>query len=426
MAADYLDFDLSIWSEGGKYYAKVIDSPSGTSEKVALRPLFPNQSASEVLLRVENAVLRARGRRGGPVSKEAKVLQEFGREVFNVVFRDASQIASQFASSLNMVQQKRAEGEVEGLRLKLRIEPPELALLPWEYVYDEAKRQHLCLQQRSPLVRFLDVAEPSTALEVKGPVNILGMIANPGGEWELLDTEKERGRIDAAIAPLQEEGRVNFRWVEGDTSERLMDMMQQGPWHVFHFIGHGGVYQPAGEGALDADEPAEGFIVLADGQGGAEEVSATDLSLMLQEGGSLRLAVLNCCESARGDRASTFSSPGTALVRSGVPAVVAMQFPISDDAAIRFASRFYKSVVASEPIEKAITSARVEMHLKSDIEWGIPVLFTRSGTGRLFSVDYEPQPSAARPQPRSQVQKPLEGTRESARKELRRLFGFEL
>jgi CHAT domain-containing protein len=421
--AGYLDFDLSIWAEAGHYFAKVINSPCGPSETVSLRTPFPNTTPTELVLLLENAVLRSQGLHRGLMSKEEGILREFGDEMFKIVFREPHQIAMQFANSLNMVELQKHNG-VDGLRVKLRVEPPELAQLPWEYVYDELTKNYLCLRHRSPLVRFLEVAESTAALVVNGPLNILGMIANPGGEWALLDVDKERQRIDAAIAPLQERKEANFRWVQGHTSTNLLDMMQQESWHVFHFIGHGGIYRSsAASGGSGSDDDSNGFIVLGDGQGGAQEISATDLSLMLQGDGSLQLAVLNCCESGRGGGVKAYSSPGAALVRSGIPAVVAMQFPISDQAAIQFASRFYSSLASGYSVEKAVTAARVDMRLSSDLEWGIPVLFTRTVTGRMVPGARDRRVDSSIEETTTIVHDNFASKRQLAQQELRRLFG---
>ena len=55
-------------------------------------------------------------------------------DVFAAVFRNADQIASKFAASLEIVQSKPACG----LRMVFRVDPPELAMLPWEYMFDQA------------------------------------------------------------------------------------------------------------------------------------------------------------------------------------------------------------------------------------------------------------------------------------------------
>jgi len=422
----YADFDLSISCDDDTFYAKVIDSPAGQTPRQKIPAPFENLGPVELILRLENAVLSSVGDRRGRSSRGEAILKDFGRRVFNVIFRETPEIAVQFRSSLNMIANN---PEYEGLRVKLRIDSPELTQWPWEYVYDESKKNYLCLRQRSPLVRFLEVSEPSSQLEVDGTLNILGMIANPGGEWTALDTERERKIIDDAIAPLQEEGKVNFRWVPGETCDHLLDAIQKGSWHVFHFIGHGGVYE------YDEDEPMTGppgerdtgFIVLSDGAGGSVEISASNLKNILQ-GQSLRLVVLNCCEGARGGKKDAFSSTGASLVRSGIPAVVAMQFPISNVAATQFANGFYKSLATNDSLEKAITWARVRMSHTSNMEWGIPVLFTRISSGRLFTVRQAPAGNQSASivesaSTESSTAVPVPDQQEEARQRLRELFG---
>jgi CHAT domain-containing protein len=104
----------------------------------------------------------------------------------------------------------------------------------------------------------------------------------------------------------------------------------------------------------------------------------------------------------------------------GIPAVVAMQFPISDEAAINLSGAFYDRLAANWPLERALTHARKMMQQKSRTEWGIPVLFTRSGTGRLFS-SVRAATSPAKTGPYRDPQSSGSGT--DARRRLRDLFG---
>jgi hypothetical protein len=375
---DYLDFELSIWAQGNRYYARVTDSPAGPSESVALASFFENREKVEtLLLRVENAMLRGNGRVRGPLSIEEKTLQEFGHSVFDIVFRQAQPIALNYAQS----QEKAAKLKASGLRLSLRIQEPEVAQLPWEYLYDTAEREWLGLAYRSPIIRYLDGARADQPLLVEGPLNILAMIANPGGDWDPIDAERERRILDQAIGPHQKAGRINFCWVPGETEEDLLKAINKGSWHVFHFIGHGGLWKPQ---PGDTAAP-EGFIVLSDGLGGAREVRASTLKVRLSSRtGSLRLVVLNCCEGARGTADNGRASPAATLVRAGIAAVVAMQFPISDPAAVQLAGGFYDKLADGWPLEAALTFARQMIQVKSPTEWGIPALFTRAKTGQLF------------------------------------------
>jgi hypothetical protein len=98
--------------------------------------------------------------------------------------------------------------------------------------------------------------------------------------------------------------------------------------------------------------------------------------------------VLNACDGARGDEASRFSSTAAVLMRRGLPAVVAMQHPVSDDAAIEFSREFYGGLAGGLPVDGAVAEGRKAMSLLAGgaFEWGTPVLHMRSADGRLFDL----------------------------------------
>ena len=77
----------------------------------------------------------------------------------------------------------------------------------------------------------------------------------------------------------------------------------------------------------------------ADGKG--IRIDSERLRVLVQGKSRLRLVVLNSCLGTRGDEAQPFSSMAAGLVRSGIPAVIAMQFEISDHAAREIAETFY-------------------------------------------------------------------------------------
>jgi len=415
--ARYLDFDLEIWREGDQYKAEVRQSPAGPSERVLLKWPFDysDTERENLLLRLENAVLKGRGRRSGPASTEEKVLREFGAEVFRAVLKESESVGEKFRSSLDLVAR---DSDVAGLRVKLKVDPPELAALPWEYMFDESGRKdgsvpYLCLRNRSPILRFIGKKDAGGKVRTNGPLRILAMVANPGGEWARLDTEAERRSIDDAWKAISNAA-IELRWVPSGKLDDLQEMMLLGPWHIFHFIGHGGTDLYAD---TDGQMVSEGFVVMEDGAGGAAKVPAADLALMFEGERHLRLAVLNCCESGRG----TFSSAGAELVRSGVSAAIAMQYAITNGAAARFAGMFYKSLAAGLSVERALTEARRHVRTQSDVEWGIPVLFARSDSSLAFDLS----PATASPAPAAPAVKPTNASidRARAQEELRRLFG---
>ena len=119
---------------------------------------------------------------------------------------------------------------------------------------------------------------------------------------------------------------------------------------------------------------------------GRSPVSGDKLGMILHDFSSLRLAVLNACEGARAARTDPFAGVAGSLVQRDIPAVVAMQFEISDEAAIVFARGFYEPLAAGSPVDASLAAARLAMlaERSDDIEWGTPVLFMRVADGRIF------------------------------------------
>ena len=222
------------------------------------------------------------------------------------------------------------------------------------------------------------------------------MIASPS-DLDPLDVARERGRIAEALQGLQASGLVELTWLEGQTWRDLQHAMRGGPWHIFHFIGHGG-FDPRSE---------EGVLALADEQGKLSLMTATQMGHLLADHRSLRLALLNACEGARGDQRDLFSSTAATLARRGIPAVLAMQYEITDKAAIECTRSFYEALADGMPVDAAVSEARkaISLGIANTLEWGTPVLYMRTPDGALFEVAKK---SAARHRDAAARQKPHE------------------
>jgi hypothetical protein len=108
----------------------------------------------------------------------------------------------------------------------------------------------------------------------------------------------------------------------------------------------------------------------------------------LKDESTLRLAILNACEGARASRSDPFAGAAQSLVLKGIPAVIAMQFEVSDDAAITLAHGFYSALADGFPVDAALAEARKSVFARGNaVEWGTPVLYLRSPDGRIFNVD---------------------------------------
>ncbi|MBI3957585.1 MAG: CHAT domain-containing protein, partial [Chloroflexi bacterium] len=166
--------------------------------------------------------------------------------------------------------------------------------------------------------------------------------------------------------------------VEGATTAKINDAMKTFRPHVFHFIGHG-VY---------TDEQA--YLALEDDEGTARLISEREFSEIFASVNETRLAVLNACQSAT--TSSTVPLVGLApkLLQRQLSAVVAMQQPLTDRAALVFSRSFYRSLALGAPVDGAVSVARGDIYTEvgsEQIDWAIPVLFLRAQDGRLFRVE---------------------------------------
>ena len=388
----YVDFDLLIEpAEDHAYRARVLNSPVGETRPMTVRMPFSDLELENFLLKVGRP--RRQDTRG-EATPEASAVRDFGGRLFDAVFRD--EVRTALTSSIDQVEAQ----EDTGLRLRLRLSDcPELAELPWEYLYDRDTRRFLALSQWTPVVRYLEMSNPIRPLRVAPPLRILMMAASPT-DFPALDVVDEWNKTREALQGLLTSGRVELDRVPTGTLAALRDKLRDGEYHVFHFIGHGR-YDP---------NTQDGVVALEGPEGRAQLVSGADLGALLHDERSLRLALLNSCEGARGGLGDPYSGTAQSLVYQGIPAVVAMQFEITDSAAITFARSLYEAVAAGYPLDAAMGEARNAIREQPNpVEWATPVLYLRAPDGRIFDVPAtaqaappvrpEPEPTSTPPPP---------------------------
>jgi hypothetical protein len=366
---EYLNFDVEINPQSGGLYPVAARSRAGEARHLMRFP-FDDRSLETDLLRLQNALLRSARIYRGAQSPEEQTVQQFGQRLFEALL--AGDVRRLYDASSSQASQQR-----QGLRVRLRISAPELASLPWEFLYDPLQREYVCFLPDTVIVRYLEVAQPIPPFKVEPPLRVLAMIADPSDQARL-DIAAERQRLLNALAPLEQLGLLKLRWVEGQTVQDLHQALLQRDWHIFHFIGHG---------AFDPRQQ-EGVLALANERGNTHLLSATDLGRLLAQRPSLRLVVLNSCQGATGNRQDLFSSTAATLASKGIPAVLAMQYEISDQAAIDFTRGFYNSLAVGLPVDSAVTQARTAISVGAarTLEWVTPVLYLRTSSGKLFEV----------------------------------------
>jgi hypothetical protein len=374
----FLDFDLTFQRSANGYRVQA-DSPAGQAAVEFALP-FSDLEIENFLLRFGRARQPMR-RLGNPQIEAARA---FGGRLFDAAF--SGEVRSCLRSSLDDAQRQEA-----GLRIRLRLaDAPDLNDLPWEFLLHPALGRFLALSAETPLVRYLDLPERLRPLAVKPPLEVLTVISSPT-DCPQLDVEAEWRKLQESLAELEERGLLILRRLESPTLTHLQRWLRRQTCHILHFIGHGG-FNPKTE---------DGLLLFTDENARGREVTGQTLGTLLHDHRPLRLAVLNACEGARTSRTDPFAGVAQSLVQQGIPAVVAMQFEISDKAAITFAHELYAAVVDGYPVDAALAEARKALFFAGhELEWGTPVLYMRSPDGRIFDIEPAAAPAAAaKPEP---------------------------
>ncbi|MGB7923281.1 MAG: CHAT domain-containing protein [Pyrinomonadaceae bacterium] len=365
----YLDFDLKLFSGGQQeYLVEVLHSPlSGRSEPFPLK-----------LPETEIADWRNRSKSKRINSQTTTAL---GRKLFEALL----------PASIRTIWDKNegAAGLQDVLRLRLDIRAPELADVPWEIIHDD--RHFLALTPQRSVVRYLYncVAFPPVARDA--PLNVLLAISAPRDAPPLPAINHEVDRICSGLTALQAAGKMGrVDILRRMTLAGLQDQLRQRPYHILHYMGHG------------AFEQNQGYLILENEQGYARWVKAETLKYFF--GGSpLRLLFFNACQTAINSQANSLLGVAHAALVAGLPAVVAMQDTIADQAAAAFAQEFYQALGEGRTLESCMTEGRraiLDRVSMESMSWAIPVLFSNAPGGLLWSAEStksSKQPETERP-----------------------------
>lgn len=273
----------------------------------------------------------------------------------------------------------------------------DLACQPWEVLHDGFPEE-----PRSSIdtVRYIAFGRTAQTLTAPAePCRILYVAARP---HKYTQPAYDREAIQASVAASESTGRFKFTELERHThtalKERLMDTGQPDV-HVLHFDGHGAfarlcpscgvLNQPhylicqnkkVACNASLANSPARGYLLFETDAGEVDFIDTTKFLDGIQRS-EVRLVVLSSCQSAKVRGADLLlAGVGPSLILAGIPAVVAMQFSISDKDAIQFNDALYKALAQGDSLPNAVHRARTM--LNEPARWS-PVLYLRSRDGQI-------------------------------------------
>jgi hypothetical protein len=363
-------FDYQATTEGERFRVRVANSPAGEqrladADGVFLTPALRDQQLGQLEQgQISQAELITLGSLLGDLLLPTRVRQ--------FLYRSLAQVHDDL-----------------GLRIRLRLDTYALAGIPWEYIYlpdvdaanlPSVSNGFLALDPRISLVRYEVLGRAPGTLDPvrRDTLRMVTLLVSPTG-LAALDLIRERRYIQDA---LQKVPGIKVEFYDEAGVEALEDALSTEA-HIFHFAGHGAF---EGEiGSKYGEKKGQGFILLSDEQRQPLLFSAEQLALNLA-GRGVRLAVLGACEAGRRDQVSPWSGIAPALTAVGVPAVLGMQYVITDSGAGAFSRRFYRALAMGQTIDAAVTDGRLAIRNRgvSVHEWGVPVLYMRATEGVLF------------------------------------------
>ncbi|MFL5386555.1 MAG: TIR domain-containing protein [Longimicrobiaceae bacterium] len=231
-----------------------------------------------------------------------------------------------------------------------------------------------------------------------GPLKVLVAVGAPdegNTSSAVLDLERELQNILDAVTVAQRHENFEVRILEVGHPEQIADAIEADAYHVLHVSCHG----------------RPGALELENEEGEAVPTTAEDLVEPIHR--TLRplpLVLLNSCHG--GVSEGQTASLAEALLRAGVPAVLAMQTSVSDFYATAFARSFYHHLSSREHLlaSRALAAARKELEqarqeaarhgaplAETQPEFATPSLYVAGEERPLADFARERQPLSVRP-----------------------------
>lgn len=361
---NFLNFDLEI----SRSTVHVINSPDGECQNKFDFP-FSDSVLKKYIKDFTNtrSIVSEKSHTITPHDLATKV-EKFGRLLFESIFHD--DVGNLYRESI-----KTAKNKKMGLRIRLRVTNfPELVRIPWEFLYDNRTNSFLCLSNDISIVRYIELISPTKRLSVASTLNILVIISDPS-DYPILNSQLEKLNLEKALKKPINLGIIKLDFLNEPTIPKLVKKLHSFEYHIIHFIGHG-IYDIKSQ---------EGSLIFKGNNNKGAYVSGKRLATVIEKEQSLKLIILNACEGGLTSSTNVFSGVAQSLVKKGIPAVLAMQFTITDKAAIIFSEAFYSALAEGKEIDRSLSQARQGIYnIPNEFEFGTAALYMRTKSGSIF------------------------------------------
>lgn len=304
------------------------------------------------------------------IEPDLALRKSFGGKLFRALFRD--DVERVWQRSLGRVD---SSDLFDGQRIRLTINVPELALLPWELLWGGDDWGFLATAANQVLSRYLPVPEPPS-LRAEGKLRLLLIVQSPDGPPPI-----EQAEIDSLRQAIEGLGdQVKTKLLINVQRDAIVDALQE-EYHVVHFLGHGTARK----------------LALIGGDGGPAFIDDEEFAQLFLGQRSLRLVLLNACHSSQADPQGLFTGIGPALVQKRVPAVIAMQYPfVQLTTAGQFSRAFYAALAKGQPVDIAVNAGRRALSagdLLQSRDWSTPILYMGTRQGRILDFAQAEEPA---------------------------------
>lgn len=310
-----------------------------------------------------------------PSSQPIANLVAFGQKLYNALFYGSIRDSWMTAQGI-------AQHRQEVLRLRLGLKDSRLPRLPWEVLH--AGNRPLATGTDVVFSRYYSgatsIASPfqfQVPPDSDSSLKILMVLAAP--------TDQDVLALKQEALHLQEELQTNFRSgsrgsrfsdiqltiLEQPGREQLTQALEHNHYQVLHYAGHSNLGNSGGK-----------LYLVSSKTGLTETLSGDDLAGLLVNNG-IRMAVFNSCrgsytatpETNGGDGAGNLAE---ALIRRGIPAVLAMAERIPDNVALNLSRLFYRNLKQAYAIDLSLNRARqglISSYSSNQLYWALPILY---------------------------------------------------
>ena len=322
-------------------------------------------------------------------------LVALGEQLYSALFQGS--IRDRWISAQSV-----ADSQDAALHLRLGLRGDRLLQLPWEALYGDGRllttgTDITFSRYRSQFGRSGSFDARRLAPRQSDSLRILVALAAPDDQAALA-VEQEVDRLRQELQ--QATAHMHIDVLDQPDREQLTHALEQGQYHVFHYAGHS---DPGPDG---------GSLHLVNRRTGlAESLDGNDLAGLLVNNG-VWLAFLNSCRGSDSpvyDRGAISDTLAAALMRRGVPGVLAMSEQIPDDVAISLMQLFYRNLRPDYSLDLATSRMRqglVSTYGSAQFYWALPILYLHPDFDGLLFAPGSVATAAAR-SPRALTSEPL-------------------